>query len=552
MRVPFRTVFWHVLPDRKSEPSLEPMNFDDRTLYPSARSAVFGEAAVATSEPLAASIGLAVLARGGNAADAAVATAAALTVTEPVSNGLGSDAFALVWDGSRVHGLNGSGRAPGAWSAERFAGRQAMPTLGWDTVTVPGAVSAWRALSDGFGALAFEELMAPAAALAREGYGVGPVSAAAWARQGPELAGQPGFAATFLPQGRAPRTGERVRMPKAAEALELIGETGGEAFYRGAIAEAIAAQARAEGGALTLEDLAAHRADWVSPLAMRAFGLDVHEIPPNGQGIAALVALGLIDRLDLGDEPDSVRAIHLQIEAVKLALADLYAHVADIDHMRVRPADLLDPAYLDARVKLIKEDRAQAFPTGVQTAGGTVILTAADRHGMMVSFIQSNYEGFGSGVVVERYGISLQNRGSAFSLDPSSPNRVGPGKRPFHTIIPGFVSRDGAPFMAFGLMGGPIQAQGHAQFVTRVGRFGQGVQTAADAPRFRVLDGLRVAVERHYPAATLDGLAALGHVLDWHSPGVAFGFGGAQAIARLGDLYAAGSDPRKDGHAVVM
>jgi len=525
---------------------------DDRGRYPSPRSTVHGRAAVAASEPLAASAGLLMLARGGNAVDAAIATAACLAVTEPVSNGLGSDAFALVWDGSGLHGLNASGRAPAAWTAERFRGRDEMPGRGWDTVTIPGAVSAWVALSERFGRLPFADLLAPAARIAREGYGVGAVTANSWRRQAEVLHRFSGFAATFMPEGRAPREGEAFRMPGAADALELIAETKGEAFYRGAIAQEIVTRSSAEGGAHTLADFDAHHAQWVTPVSQRAFGVDVHEIPPNGQGIAALVALGIMDRLDLGDDPDAPRAVHLAIEAVKAALADLYAHVADPAAMRVTPDEMLDPGYLDERARAIDGTRASDPVTGLPRKGGTVILTTADADGMMVSFIQSNYEGFGSGCVVERYGISMQNRGSAFTLDPSHPNVVAPGKRPFHTIIPGFVTKDGAALMAFGVMGGPIQAQGHAQLVARIVRFGQSVQTAIDAPRFRVLSGRRIAAERHFPAATLEALAGMGHLLDQDAPGVAFGFGGAQAILSLDGHYAAGSDPRKDGQAVVM
>ncbi|MCF3932535.1 gamma-glutamyltransferase family protein [Acuticoccus sp. M5D2P5] len=528
------------------------MNFDERTRYPSARSTNFGRNAVAASEPLAASSGLEMLRKGGNAVDAAIATAACLTVTEPTSNGIGSDAFALIWDGTKVQGLNASGRAPAAWTPERFKGMTDMPPRGWDTVTIPGAVSAWRALSDRYGKLPFADLLAPAIRYAREGYGVGPVTSASWARQAPVLAERPGSASVFLPNGRPPKTGEVFKFTSAAEGLTLIAETKGDAFYTGAIAEEIVRASQADGGAHTMEDFAAHKVDWVTPISTSAHGVEIHQIPPNGQGIAALIALGLMDRLDLGDDPDSVRSIHLQIEAVKFALADLYAHVGDLDHMRVTPAELLDPAYLDERAKLISADKVQAPETGKPLSGGTVFLTTADESGMMVSFIQSNYEGFGSGCVVPKYGISLQNRGMAFSLDPASPNVVAPGKRPFHTIIPGFVTKGGEALMAFGVMGGPIQAQAHAQVVTRMARFGQGVQTAIDAPRFRVLDGVSIAVEPHFPQATLDGLRALGHHLEMDAPGVAFGFGGAQAIMRWGEVYAAGSDPRKDGHAVVF
>ncbi len=527
------------------------MNFTDRHLYPSARSDVFGHAAVAASEPLAASAGLSMMAAGGNAVDAAIATAAVLTVTEPVSNGLGSDAFALVWDGNRVHGLNASGRAPAGWTPDRFGG-ETMPSRGFDTVTIPGAVSSWVALSERFGRLPFADLLAPAIRIAEEGYGVGPVTAVSWETQARVLDGHPGFRETFMPGGRAPAAGEVFRFPAAARALRLIAETRGEAFYRGEIAAAIAAASGAGGGAHTVDDFDAHTADWVEPITVDAYGVTTHEIPPNGQGIAALIALGILDRLDLGSDPDGVEAVHLEIEAVKLALADLYAHVGDLAAMRLTPADLLDPAYLDARAALIDPAKAGAPETGKPLEGGTVTLATGSPDGMMVSFIQSNYEGFGSGCVEPTYGISLQNRGSAFSLDPKSPNAVAPGKRPFHTIIPGFVTRDGAPLMAFGVMGGPIQAQAHAQLVTRIVRFSQSPQTAINAPRFRCLGGRRVAVEAHFPAATVAALAERGHVIEREAPGVAFGFGGGQAVMRLGEVFAAGSDPRKDGQAVVL
>lgn len=528
------------------------VNFLQRNLYPSARSTNFGSAAIATSEPLAASAGLAILQRGGSAVDAAIAAAAVLTVTEPVSNGLGSDAFALVWDGARVRGLNASGRAPRAWTRERFAGRDMMPRRGADAVTVPGAVSAWRTLHEEFGRCAFADLMAPAIRIAREGFGVGPVTAASWARQADELRGQPGFAEAFLHEGKPPAAGERFRFPAAAVALQRIADTKGQDFYEGSIADAIVTALNAAGGVMTKADLESHTADWVEPVHQDFRDVRVHEIPPNGQGIAALMALGIMDRLDLGNDPDSVRTLHLTIEAVKLALADLYAHVADPGTMRINPDSLLDPSYLDARARCVDETRARNATTGKPLGGGTVTLAAADADGMMVSFIQSNYEGFGSGIVEPRFGISLQNRGAAFSLERESPNAVGPSKRPFHTIIPGFVTRGDAPFMAFGVMGGPIQAQGHAQLLSRVVRFGQSVQTAIDAPRFRVLDGNHVAIEPHLPRDTLEGLAVLGHHIATAAPGVAFGFGGAQAVVRWGDLYAAGSDPRKDGMALVM
>ena len=524
----------------------------ERTRYPSARSTVFGDMGVATSEPLAVEAGMAVLRSGGNAVDAAIATAAVLTLTEPVSNGLGSDAFALIWDGSEVHGLNASGRAPAGWTLDRFAGLEKMPKRGWDTVTIPGAVSAWSAMSRRFGAIGFADCLAPAIRHAEQGFGIGPVTAASWAKQAVELKTEDGFAAHFMPGGAAPATGARFVLPGAADALRLIAETEGAAFYTGAIAQAIVDRSQAAGGVHTMDDFAAHTADWVDPVTNSAFGIDVHEIPPNGQGIAALVAVGILDRLHLPDDPDSVEAIHLMIEAVKLALADLYAHVGDPDAMVVSPADMLDPAYLDRRAALIDPTKAKSAETGLARPGGTVILTTADRNGMMVSFIQSNYQGFGSGCVVAPYGISLQNRGTAFCLDPGHANVVGPGKRPFHTIIPGFATKDGEALMTFGVMGGPIQAQGHAQLITRLMRYGQSLQTAIDAPRFCILAGGEVAMETSWPPELVNGLKAMGHAIAMEAPEVGFGFGGAQAIYRLPNgLLAAGSDPRKDGYAAV-
>ncbi|MDJ0828028.1 MAG: gamma-glutamyltransferase family protein [Rhodobacter sp.] len=531
------------------------MDLDSTGHYPSRRSAVLADNVVATSQPLAAQAGLSMLARGGNAVDAALAAAIALTVVEPTGNGIGGDAFAIVWDGAALHGLNASGRAPQAWTPERFAGLATMPERGWEAVTVPGAVSAWVALSDRFGRLPFADLFAPAIGYAERGFLVSPVIAALWRRAEGLLAGQPGFAETFLPQGRAPKAGERFASPGHARSLRLIAETGGEAVYRGALADEIAGCARAHGGALTVEDLAAHRADWCGTLSQRFDGAVLHEIPPNSQGIAALIALGILDHTPIRDfGPDDPRALHLQIEATKCALRAAEAYVADPDHMSaVGAADLLDGDYLAARARAIDPDRAQDFGAGPVRPGGTVYLAAADASGMMVSFIQSNYAGFGSGVVVPGTGISLQNRGAGFSLDPASPNVVGPGKRPFHTIIPGFLMGPDGPLMSFGVMGGPMQPQGHVQMMLRTQLWGQNPQTAADAPRWRVTEGLGVACETAIDPATLDWLSARGHRIVLEAPDAAFGFGGAQLVGRMpGGGYAAGSDPRKDGCAVGM
>ena len=401
------------------------------------------------------------LQRGGNAVDAALATAIALTVVEPCSNGLGSDLFAIVWDGAALSGLNASGRAPEAWTPARFAGLEGMPRTGWDTVTIPGAVSGWVALSRRFGKLSFADLFAPAIRYAGEGYAVSPVVAEKWAKAVPILGQVEGFAEHFLPRGRAPEVGEIFASDALARSLKKIAMSEGEAFYRGDLAEAMVAHARAHQGAHTLADFDAHRCDWVTPLAHDYHGHTIHEIPPNGQGIAALMALGIIENFDLGSQPvDSVAMQHLEIEAMKLAFADVYHYVSDPATMAVTPAQLLDRGYLAARARLIDRTRAQDFGHGIPPPGGTVYLAAADEHGMMVSLIQSNYMGFGSGIVVPGTGISMQNRGTGFSLQPDHPNLVGGGKRPFHTIIPGFVTRDGAPLRGIWRDGRPDPAAG--------------------------------------------------------------------------------------------
>ncbi|MEM6304054.1 MAG: gamma-glutamyltransferase family protein [Pseudomonadota bacterium] len=520
--------------------------------YPSRRSPVLARNLVATSQPLAAQAGARMLAKGGNAVDAALSAAITLTVVEPTGNGIGSDAFAIVCQDGALHGLNASGRSPAGWSQDRFSGNASMPFRGWESVTVPGAVSAWVALSDRFGKLPFAALFEPAIAYASRGFPVSPVIAQLWARAAAELKDQPGFAACFMPDGRAPRAGEIFASPGHARSLQLIAETRGKAFYEGVLAEEIAAFAASHDAALTVADMAAHAPDWCGTISRDFDGVTLHEIPPNGQGIAACMALGLLDKTAIRDlDSDSPQALHLQMEAMKLALADAETYVADPDHMGdVTAQDLLEDGYLEARARLIDPARAQAFGAGAPKQGGTVYLTAADESGMMVSFIQSNYAGFGSGVVVPNTGIALQNRGAGFVLEPKHPNCVGPSKRPFHTIIPGFAMRGAEPCMSFGVMGGPMQAQGHVQMLLRTELWGQDVQKAADAPRWRVTEGLGVAMETSWPADTLEHLKAMGHQLTMEPPDNAFGFGGAQLIRRLpGGGYAGGSDPRKDGCA---
>jgi len=514
------------------------------------RKPVLAANTVATSQPLAAQAGLQMLAEGGSAVDAILATAITLTLVEPVSNGIGSDAYAILWDGRELQGLNASGRSPAAWAPDYFRGQKNVPVRGWNSVSVPGCVSAWVELHRKYGRLPFERLFERAIRYGREGFLVSPTIAGQWAKQVPELKEQPGFAAAFLPNGRPPAAGERFTWRAHAEALEQIASTRGEAFYRGPLAEKLEANARAHGAAMKASDLAAHKSDWVKTLEMRYRGYSLHEIPPNGQGIVALMALGMLEHFDLRSHPvDGPDSVHLQIEAIKLAFADAWRYVADSDYMvDVRPQALLDREYLKSRAKLIDLKRAQHFGHGTPPKGGTVYLTAADASGMMVSFIQSNYMGFGSGVVVD--GISLQNRAATFVLEPGHPNCVGPRKRPYQTIIPGFVTREGKPVMSFGVMGGTMQPQGHTQVMVRLADYGQSPQAACDGPRFRFVQGMDVSVEENrYPPATLEELQRRGHrivTIDDYNQ-----FGSAQLIWKLDDGgYFVASDPRRDGQAV--
>ncbi|KTT41164.1 gamma-glutamyltransferase [Pseudomonas oryzihabitans] len=527
--------------------SLPMPDLDYHNPYSSARSPVMGRNLVACSQPLAAQAGVEMLRRGGNAVDAAVAAAMVLTVVEPTGCGIGSDAFAIVWDGKQVQGLNASGRAPRGWTPEFFAGQSAMPARGWGAVTVPGAVSAWVALAQRYGKLPLTTLAAPAIHYARDGFLLTPVIAELWRRGAEQLKDQPGFAACFLANG-VPQAGTLVRLPDHARTLEAIAESAGAAFYQGELAQAMARHAREHGAVLDEEDLRAHRADWVDTLSVPFAGAVVHELPPNGQGIATLAGLGILEAAGIGADPvDSPATLHRAIEAMKLGLADLYQHVTDSAHMRVQAEHLLDPAYLRERAGLLGP-RAGDPGYGAPRPGGTVCLSAADTSGMMISFIQSNYMGFGSGVVVPGTGISLQNRGAGFTLAPDHVNSVAPGKRPFHTIIPGFaMNADGTPLMAFGLMGGPMQAQGHLQLMLRILKYRQNPQAAADAPRWRLEGGRRVAVESSLDPATLEALRALGHEVTVEEPSGVFAFGGAQIIQRVAGGYVGGSDPRKDG-----
>ena len=535
------------------------MNFDFSNPYTSTRLPVFARNLVSTSHPLAAQAGLRMLWQGGNAVDAAVAAAAAMTILEPVSNGLGSDAFCILWDGQSLHGLNASGTAPQTWRPEYFkrkygADAKTPPKRGMDSVTVPGAVASWVALSERFGKLPFEDLMQPAIEMAERGYLLPVVVQQKWAAATPELQNLPGFAQSFLPWGRAPQVGELFQFAAAAKGLRAIAKTKGQAFYGGEIAQAIEKFSAQHGGSISAADFAAFKPEWVTPIAQNYRGYSLHEIPPNGQGIAALIALGILENFDVASlQRDGVDSQHLQIEAMKLAFADVYRYVAEPASMEVTPTQMLDAAYLQSRAKLIDMKRAQDFGAGNPVKGGTIYLTAADENGMMVSFIQSNYMGFGSGCVEPEFGVSLQNRGHGFGLQAQGlnpANRVEPGKRPFHTIIPAFLMRDGQPVMSFGVMGANMQPQAHMQTLVRMLDYQQNPQAACDAPRWRYNAGLEINVEASLNPHTAQGLQAMGHKVEVINDSYQ-DFGAGQFIWRAGDPsvqgYVAASDARRDG-----
>jgi gamma-glutamyltranspeptidase/glutathione hydrolase len=530
-----------------------PFTWDNR--HPSVRTPVFARNVVATSQPLAAQAGLAILRSGGNAVDAAIAAAAVIALVEPVSNGLGSDCFAIIWDGRQLHGLNASGWAPAAWDKAYFdrVNNGRIPQRGWNSVSVPGCIAGWGEMHRKFGKLPFADLMAPAIEYAERGYAVATIVQRKWQAQADILKNQPGFSEHFLPSGRAPAVGERFVPAGAAATLRRIAESGGRDFYEGETAQRLVAHSRANGGALAAADLAEYRPDWVGTLAVDYHGYQLHEIPPNGQGIAALMALGILRHFDLPAlDPEGAQTRHLQIEAMKCAFADVYKHVADPRHMKMAPEALIDEGYLRERAALISPDKATDFQHGTPPSGGTIYMTTADASGMMVSFIQSNYMGFGSGVVVPETGVSLQNRGYGFSTDPGHCNLVAPRKRPFQTIIPAFLMRDRKPVMSFGVMGGNMQPQGHMQTLLRMVDYRENPQAACDAPRFKVHRGLDVDLESTMPPEVARTLAKMGHRIT-ASEDPYMDFGSGQFIWRLGDDlddgYVAASDSRRDGHA---
>jgi len=534
------------------------------------RSEVIGaNGMVATSHPLATQIGLDVLKAGGTAVDAAIAANAALGLMEPTGCGIGGDLFAIVWDPKtrRLYGYNGSGRSPQsltrAWFDEQ--GLERIPSFGPLPVTVPGAVDGWFALHRRFGRKPMAELLAPTVRYAREGHPVPAVIAEAWALSVQRYAQFEGFTAQFTIDGRAPVKGEIWKNPNLARTLERIGREGRDAFYRGEIPAVIERYIKAQGGFLAASDFAAHRGEWVDPVSINYRGVDVWQLPPNGQGIAALQILKIIEGFDLsGMSPTDPRYVHLFIEAKKLAFEDRARWYADPAFFRTPVAELLSERYAALRRKRIDQKRAQltvAPGNPVLDTGDTVYLATADKDGMMVSLIQSNYRGMGSGMTPPGLGFMLQNRGEQFALRPGHPNEYAPGKRPFHTIIPGFATKDGEPWLAFGVMGGAMQPQGHAQIIINLVDFGLNLQEAGDAPRIHhggstepegkvsaMSDGGVVNLESAFPHETRRELLRLGHRLQDAPVSV---YGGYQAVMRdpKTGVYFGASESRKDGQA---
>ena len=518
---------------------------------------------VCASVPAAAAAGVEMLRRGGNAIDAAIAAAATLCVVEPMSTGVGGDAFALVWSAreGRLVGLNGSGRAPASASVDAYRARglERVPETGILSATVPGTPHAWQSLAERLGSLPLGDVLEPAIRAAEDGFPVSELVAHYWQllhRIG-RLANDAARAA-WTTAGRPPESGEWFRAPALAQTLRAIAKGGAAGFYSGPVADAIVETSRAEGGFFEHEDLASHTSTWVDPIQTTYRGVQVAELPPNGQGLAALIALNLLETFDAGEAPaSSALDWHRRIEAIKLAFGDRDASIADPEHVHVPVERLLDKGYARERARRIGERALDGAGPGLR-AGDTVYLAAADDQGNLVSFIQSLFHGFGSGVGCGNTGVVLQNRGAGFRLDPAHPNALAPRKRPFHTIMPGMLLRDAEPWMAFGVMGGDVQPQGHLAFVSNVVDHGLNPQEALDRGRFRYVDGRRVAVET--PDAPVDEGGALGEALrdrghEVLAPGAAMAdvFGGGQAIARQPNGVLVGaSDRRKDGCALGL
>ena len=523
------------------------------------RSTVYApNAMAATSQPLASAAALEVMRKGGIAVDAAVAAAAVLAVTEPHMTGIGGDMFAIVWlaKEQKLVALNASGRAGSLMTRETLQARGFRPgsQQGVMSVTVPGALAGWDMLLRTHGRRTLAQVLEPAIAYARDGFPVSPIIAAQWANETAFLQRDSAAAATFLPGGHPPKAGEWFQNPDLARTLQEIARSGIGTFYGGALGKRIVARVSALGGFITFDDLKKNTPTWVTPISVAFRGYRVWELPPNNQGIATLEMLRILEPYDLkAMGHNSATYLHHLIEAKKLAYADLDRFVGDPDHLDMPAEQLLTDEFIAERRSHLNTTRAEqrVDPGPLRTKSETVYLTTADADGNMVSFINSNYDYFGSGIVVPGTGFVLHNRGAGFSLTPGLPNTVAPGKRPFHTLIPGFVTQTvngrEQPYMSFGLMGGGVQAQGHAQFLLNYFVFGMDLQAAIDAPRFRHYDGLRVALEAPVTDSVRDALKAMGHVLIDQPP---IAFGGAQAIVRLAKGYAAASDPRKDGMAV--
>lgn len=530
-----------------------------------------GQGMVATSQPLASGVGLEILRRGGTAVDAAISANAALGLMEPTGCGIGGDLFAIVWDEfeRRLFGLNASGRSPLGMTRARLddLNLAEIPSSGPLSVSVPGAVDGWFELHERFGGLSMREILEPAIGYAREGFPVSEIIAGYWAADVERLGALPGLAEVYAPTGRAPAAGDSFTNPRLAQAYELIGADGRGAFYDGPIAAEIVANVQGQGGFLSRDDLGEHASEWVDPVSTNYRGYDVWELPPNGQGIAVLQMLNLLEGYDLAAlEWGSAEHLHLLIEVKKLAFEDRARYYADPAFADVPVAALIGKDYAARRRRLIRQDAVLVEPAWGDPreldAGDTVYLAAADAAGNMVSLIQSNYRGMGSGVVARGFGFGLQNRGEAFSLEPGHPNAYAPGKRPFHTIIPGFVTRAGDPLMAFGVMGAAMQPQGQVQVLSNIVDFGMNAQEAGDASRVRhdasseptggrSSGGGTVCLESGFRASTVAGLARLGHLVGRPDAGEG-GFGGYQAIMRDSDrkLYLGASESRKDGCAL--
>lgn len=536
------------------------MHFDSMYYpYASRRNTVYGrKGMVATSQPLAAEAGIEMIRKGGNAIDAAIATAAALTVVEPTSNGIGSDAFAIVWVDGKIHGLNASGYAPKNISIEKLKaeGYEKMPTFGKVPVTVPGTPAAWAELSKRFGVLPFEELFEPAIRYADEGFPLTPTLAFHWEaafNKFKEVFNDDIFEnwfKTFAPNGRAPKAGEMWASPDHAYALKEIAATKARSFYSGELADKIDQFFNQYKGYLTKEDLESYQPKWVDPIKVNYRGYDVWEIPPNGQGIIALMALNILKGYEF-NEKDAIDTYHKQIEAIKLAFTDGLEYITQQDHMNVTVDQLLSENYAEKRRQLIDGEALEPTP-GEPHRGGTVYLSTADGEGNMVSFIQSNYMGFGSGVVIPGTGIAMQNRGHTFQLDENHVNTLKPGKQTYHTIIPGFLSKDGQAVGPFGVMGGFMQPQGHVQVIMNTIDFALNPQAALDAPRWQWMKDKVIHVDPSFPEHIAQALHRRGHHVKrslYHSE-----FGRGQIIWRDPDtgVLCGGTEPRTDGHIAVL